>query len=95
VNGLFHIGTGQGLSIGRISELVAEVVGRPELIRFDARATPDAPMPVQISDVTAARERLGWTPPTDVENHVTRAAEWWVARLNSDATAEQPQEVAR
>jgi UDP-glucose 4-epimerase len=76
---LYHIGTGRGISVGRVAEIVADRVGSPRLLRF-GRQTPDAAVDTQVANITRARTRLGWTPAGDIETWVRNAADWWLAR---------------
>jgi nucleoside-diphosphate-sugar epimerase len=77
---LFHIGTGRGTSVGRVAQLVSERLGRPDLVRFGVRATPDDSMEIQVANVSLARTRLGWSAGVDTETWVREAVDWWVAR---------------
>lgn len=87
VDRLYHVGSGRGTSIARMADLVAGVVGRPDLVRFERRATTDAAMAVQIADIGRARAHLGWSPPDDLDARVRAAARWWSRRLGVAATA--------
>ncbi len=75
--GAVNIGSGVGVELRRLAELVAAEVGRPELLRVGAlQARPREPREL-IADVTRLREHVGWTPSDTLEEGVARTVAWW------------------
>jgi len=70
-SGSFNIGTGRATPIRAAVELVADHLGRRELLRFGA--LPDkADEPARlVADMSKVAGRLGWSPPTSLETGLT------------------------
>ena len=80
------MGSDQHVTIMELVELICELAGwRPREFRFD----PTKPVGVysRAADVTQMRERLRWTPGTDVREGVRRTLEWYVTVRNRDDVA--------
>ncbi|MBU0596338.1 GDP-mannose 4,6-dehydratase, partial [Candidatus Bipolaricaulota bacterium] len=75
---VLNLGTGSGVSIRELVDLVAEVVGRsPSLEIEDQRKRPAASEVSRlIADNTAMRELTGWEPRTSLEEGVRMTAAW-------------------
>jgi dTDP-L-rhamnose 4-epimerase len=72
VTGAINLGSGQGVELRRLAELVAAEVGRPDLLRVGAlEARPREPREL-IADVTRLRDHVGWTPSDTLEEGVAR-----------------------
>lgn len=64
--GAFNAGTGKGTSVRQVAEHLASRIGRPELLKFGARADPVSEPPSLVANTDKVRRTLGWTPKTDV-----------------------------
>ena len=73
--GPFNVGSGEGTSTNRIFQLVAENCAHTD----PAIHGPPRPGDVKriFLDVTRAREELGWTPETKLENGLKSTIEWF------------------
>jgi UDP-glucose 4-epimerase len=68
--GVFNAGSGEGVSLNALVEMVARVAGRPLAVeRLPARAFDVRRV---VLDVTAARQAFGWRPRVALEEGVTR-----------------------
>lgn len=78
-----HLGTGRAESIGEVIEAAMRVTGRrAELVQDPRRVRPGkSEVMVLLSDPARARERLGWTAGTSLEDGLARTAEWIAANL--------------
>jgi UDP-glucose 4-epimerase len=74
-----NIGTGQGVSVREIADLVAEVTGLRTPVPVVAARRPGDPARVVASAGRAGRE-LGWKPRHDVRDMVASAWEGWRLR---------------
>ena len=81
VSGPVNVATGSAPPVRELVELVAAAIGRPELVRYGARAAaPDEPPEIR-ADVTRLREEVGWFGITPREIGVARTVDWWRAQL--------------
>jgi nucleoside-diphosphate-sugar epimerase len=79
-----EIGSGKLVSIREIVGQVAHLVGGMEPT---FGALPDRPMePVRIADVAQTRERIGWSPRTQLTEGLSRTVEWYKEHLNELVT---------
>jgi len=79
--GLYHIGSGRGQSVRAFATAVAEITGREDLLRFDARKLHPGEVASWVADPTRARQELGWTAPEDERTEVVKATHWWMDHL--------------
>jgi NAD dependent epimerase/dehydratase len=79
-----QLGTGRAVSIGELFQTACQALGVEAQVKQDPRRLrPDASeVMVLLSDPTAARERLGWTPQVSLEDGLRRTADW--LRANRD-----------
>jgi GDP-L-fucose synthase len=70
-----NLGTGREISIRDLAELIAELTGFRGKLVWDA-TRPDG-QPRRCLDVTRARERLGFTAPTMLEDGLARTIAWY------------------
>ena len=69
-DGPVNIGTGEGVAVGSIARQVAELVGRPDLVRM-----PEAPVTDPLDFVVADADRLrslGWRPQVTLVSGLRR-----------------------
>ncbi|HLQ18032.1 MAG TPA: NAD-dependent epimerase/dehydratase family protein [Tabrizicola sp.] len=74
VTGIFNAGTGVGTSLRALVDLAAEVTGRKIQVRYAAARSVDAP--VNILDIGAARDALGWSPEITLRKGLGRTWDW-------------------
>jgi len=85
-NRVIHIGSGRATSTRELAAMVADILGRDDLLRFGARETEDAGVPALTADPARAHALLGWRPGAPLERRVREAVEWWLARRPVDRT---------
>ncbi|RBM07217.1 UDP-glucose 4-epimerase GalE [Streptomyces sp. PT12] len=71
-----NVGTGRGVSVRELAELVAEVTGHPELTPRVAARRPGDPARV-VASADLARERLGFTAERALGEMVASAWDGW------------------
>lgn len=75
------IGSGSLVSIREIARLIAGLVGREELLRFDP-ATDRSDERSPVADLTRAADLLGWTPVTSLPDGLRATIDWYQRRPN-------------
>ncbi len=71
---IFNIGGGHGLSLNQLLATLEELLARPVNRRFLPARKFD--VPVNILDITRAREVLGWAPRTSFKVGLQRTLQW-------------------
>ncbi|GHC55520.1 UDP-glucose 4-epimerase GalE [Streptomyces cinnamoneus] len=71
-----NVGTGRGVSVQEMADLIGEVTGRPELTAETGPRRPGDPARVVASNALIAGE-LGWSARHDLLSMVTSAWEGW------------------
>lgn len=79
-----QLGTGVGVSVGEIVELVGEIVGRELAVEEDEQRLRPAASEVQrlVCDPSLASEVLGWRPEVELRDGLARTVAWVDAHLD-------------
>jgi nucleoside-diphosphate-sugar epimerase len=75
VAGSVNIASGDAVTIRDLVSRIAQLVGRPDLLRFGAR--PADPVPRVTASVARLRELVAWTPHFTLEHGLAETIEWW------------------
>jgi nucleoside-diphosphate-sugar epimerase len=75
----YHIGSGRGMTVREFAATVAEVAGRPELLRYGTGPAAEAEGSVIVADPGRADRELGWRA-ADPFMRLKQAAAWTLAR---------------
>ena len=80
----FNLGTGEAVSIGELSAMIVQKVGRPVQVQEDAARFRPQKSEVRrlLSDNSLARERLGWSPKVGFDEGLDRTIAWVRENLN-------------
>jgi len=73
-----NIGSGHGVTLNRILQLVEAATGRPIHVNYESDRSIDVHR--NVLDIRKAREDLDWTPEVTLENGLARTAAWWRAQ---------------
>jgi nucleoside-diphosphate-sugar epimerase len=77
VRGPVNIASGQGVSLGRVASILAQIIGRKDLLQVDAlRPSADNPG-ILTADVTRLRNEVGWRATYGLESGLVQTVEWW------------------
>ncbi len=79
---LFNIGSGQGASILQIVAQVEEITGKSVTLAFQPARAFDSP--VNVLDVSLAKDVLSWTPATGLREGLEKTVVWNQKRLKAD-----------
>jgi GDP-D-mannose 3',5'-epimerase len=77
---IVNIGSGKTVAISTIAEKIARISGKNPTIKYDT-SKPVGPVS-RTSDITRARETLGWQPQIDLDDGLTRTYDWLEKRLS-------------
>jgi nucleoside-diphosphate-sugar epimerase len=80
VTGPVNIGSGTGVSVRALVELVADAAGRPDLLRVGALPSRASEPERLVADVTRLRDEVGWSPSGTLDEAVARTVAWWRSR---------------
>jgi nucleoside-diphosphate-sugar epimerase len=75
--GAINVASGRCCTIREMVTLIAEAVGRPELVRWGAVPTRTDEPPRLIADVHRLREEVGFDSRVALEDGVQRTVAWW------------------
>jgi nucleoside-diphosphate-sugar epimerase len=62
-----------------VVETVADVIGRPDLLRLGAKPMPANEPPRLYADVGRLRNEVGWRPQFDLRGGLEDTVAWWGA----------------
>ncbi len=77
VQGPVNVASGRCCTIREMVTLLAQTVGRPELVRWGAVPTRPGDPPRLIADVRRLREEVGFEPRVELAEGVRRTVDWW------------------
>jgi nucleoside-diphosphate-sugar epimerase len=75
--GVYNVGSGAGLSLREVIGEIAAQIGRPELVRFGARAAPEADPAVVVADAGKLSRHTGWRPAVGIAEGIRRSIAAW------------------
>ena len=87
---LYHIGSGRPTPARELALTVAEQLDGVHLLRFGTARTPDEELPSLVADPTRARDVLGWSAPSNLEETLRDVVAWWLDRLGGGTVAAGP-----
>ena len=79
--GAFNIASGEPRKIKEIAALIAEILGKPELLSLGAiPPAPNEPLKL-VADTQRLREEVKFEPQTDLRAALEKTIEWWKKHL--------------
>ncbi len=78
--GAVNIGSGEGVPVRRVVDLVARAAGRPDLLDVGALPVRPGEPAVLVADPRRLREEVGFLPAIGLEQGIAETVEWWRAR---------------
>jgi NAD dependent epimerase/dehydratase len=80
-----QLGTGRTVSVGDVVELCRQVTGSSaSVVTDEERLRPQgSEVEILLSDPSLARELLGWTPTTSLEDGLRQVSEWLAPRVDA------------
>lgn len=81
VRGAVNIGGGEPRKIKEIARMIAEIVGKPELLKLGALPpAPNEPLNL-VADTTRLSEEVKFEGETDLRDALAKTIEWWKKHL--------------
>jgi nucleoside-diphosphate-sugar epimerase len=77
VEGPVNIGSGKAVAVRTVATLLADVVGRPDLLRFGELPTRPEEPPLLAADVSRLNREVGWLPSYDLVSGLRATVAWW------------------
>jgi nucleoside-diphosphate-sugar epimerase len=80
VSGPVNIASGQAVTVAEVVQLLARLIGRPELIRLGALTDRRGDPPLLVADVGRLRDEVGFRPSWTIADGLADAVRWWTER---------------
>jgi nucleoside-diphosphate-sugar epimerase len=77
--GVFNIGSGQGVAVRDVVAALAEAGGQSDLIRFGAKEAAAGEPPLLVADNRILRDEIGFSPAVHLDKGLRETAAWWRA----------------
>lgn len=79
--GPVNVASGEAVELRAIARMVAERIGRDELLEIGARPQREGEPKALIADVQRLREEVRWTPKISLEDGIAEVIAWWRGQL--------------
>ena len=81
VAGPVNIASGDPVAVKEVIASIAEVIGRPELVRLGALPSREGEPHLLVADVTRLTDEVGFRPRFDLRNGIAETVRWWRKQL--------------
>ena len=81
LTGAVNIGSGEPVTVRQIASRIAEIIGRPELIKVGTQPYAPEDSPRIIADNARLREQTVWNRHYPLEEGLRQTIDWWKTRL--------------
>jgi len=81
VRGAVNIASGRPIFLKDLVGLVAQTVGRPELVKLGALAPAADDPPLLLADIRRLKDAVGWEAKYDLQQGVQETVRWWKEKL--------------
>jgi nucleoside-diphosphate-sugar epimerase len=81
VSGAVNIASGSPLSLKDIAEMIAGIIGRPDLLRLGALEAPAGEPPILAADTSRLKDEVGFKTQADLRPALEKTINWWKDRL--------------
>lgn len=75
--GAFNVGSGVSVEVRRLAEILGEIMGGHELLRFGARPEGADTAFEILADTNRIQSVIGWTPTITLEAGLEDSIDWW------------------
>jgi nucleoside-diphosphate-sugar epimerase len=83
VCGAVNIASGEAVTVGTVVRRLADLLGRPNLVRLGALPLAESEPPLLVADVSRLREELKWSPRFDLGQGLAHTIDWWRTRFDA------------
>ncbi|MBA3632983.1 MAG: NAD-dependent epimerase/dehydratase [Acidobacteria bacterium] len=77
VRGAVNIASGKGIRLKKIVEEIAEIIGKPELLRIGALPSSQSEPSEIVADITRLREEVGWRKEYNLKKGLIKTVNYW------------------
>jgi nucleoside-diphosphate-sugar epimerase len=77
ISGPINIASGTPVRLREVAGMIGDLIGRPDLLCFDALPAREDDPPTIVADTTRLREELGWRPQRALQAGLAHTIEWW------------------
>ena len=77
LEGSVNIASGEPVALREITHLLAEKLGRLDLVRLGAVPIPKTDPPLLVADTQRLRQEIGWTPVYNLDTGLDKTIDWW------------------
>ena len=77
VEGAVNIASGRPIELKEIILRIADLLGRPEMVRLGAIPVNDSEPPLLVADAQRLAQELGWHPAYDLDEGLAETIAWW------------------
>lgn len=77
VEGVVNIGSGKPITLKSIIQLISQLLGCPEAVKFGAVSEHKNDPPLLVANTTRLTEEVGWKPKYTIEDGLLRTIDWW------------------
>ena len=80
-----NFGSGTGVSIGNLAEIILDIMNKNTEILFDATRIRPESQDVEkiIANITKAHDVLGWKPRTSIQDGLVKTIDWFAEHLDA------------
>jgi nucleoside-diphosphate-sugar epimerase len=80
--GSFNIASGEPVSVRHVVSSIAQQIGREELVKFGALASPPGDPIMLAADPSRLRHEMGWSPEFTLSSGLAHTIRWWRRELS-------------
>jgi nucleoside-diphosphate-sugar epimerase len=84
VNGAVNIASGEPLKIKKVVGEIAEIMGRPDLVRLGAIPAPENEPSLLVADTTRLTQEVNWTSSNTLRDGLEKTVDWWRKEKKDD-----------
>jgi nucleoside-diphosphate-sugar epimerase len=77
VAGAVNICTGVPIAIKEVATQIANIIGKPELLKLGAIAAATNDVPLLVGNAERLNQELGWQPQWSLEQGLRHTIQWW------------------
>jgi nucleoside-diphosphate-sugar epimerase len=74
VGRVFNIGGSSEISVNKLIEKIAQIIGMDAIVRYEEKQKGDARFTK--ADVSSAKENMNWTPRVNLDNGLKKYLDW-------------------
>ena len=86
VEGVVNIASGRPVSIKEVVELIADKMGRRDLVELSALEISETEAPLVVADTRRLAQEVAWRPKYDLSIGLDHVIEWWKGRLKLECS---------